>query len=171
MWAPWRIGYVTGDRPAGCVFCNKIKADEDTKEFVLYRGRHNIIVLNTFPYNSGHLMVVPHSHVGDLSELPEEEQVELWELTALAVRALQQTLYPDGLNIGMNLGEAAGAGISEHLHMHIVPRWNGDTNFMTTCAETRVVPQSLEDSYRQLRPVIEELACTGGRQPPQSQDA
>ncbi len=158
MWAPWRIDYVTGDRPSGCVFCAKTKANEDDRHFVLYRGERNIIVLNTYPYNSGHLMVVPDEHVGELTELSPEVRSELWELTGLAVRALKEALAPHGLNIGMNLGEAAGAGISDHLHMHIVPRWHGDTNYMTSCAETRVVPQSLEDSYRQLRPVVQRLA-------------
>ncbi len=162
MWAPWRIGYVTGDRSSGCVFCRKIESNEDDANFVLYRGEHNAIVLNTYPYNSGHLMVVPHAHVGELADLSLEAYAELWELTGLAARALQQALHPQGLNIGMNLGEAAGAGISDHLHMHIVPRWHGDTNYMTAVAETRVAPQSLEDSYRQLRPVIERLAAEGG---------
>jgi len=158
MWAPWRIGYVTGDKPSGCVFCAKIDANEDDHYFVLYRGEHNIIVLNTYPYNSGHLMVVPNQHVADVTDLPAQALAELWELTGLAVRALKEALAPQGLNIGMNLGQAAGAGISDHLHMHIVPRWHGDTNFMTSCAETRVVPQSLEDSYGQLRPVVQRLA-------------
>lgn len=159
MWAPWRISYVVGEKPCGCVFCRKIEANDDEADFVLYRGEHCAIVLNTFPYNSGHLMVVPFEHVAELSALSAEASVEMWELTRLAVHALKQALDWQGVNIGMNLGEAAGAGIKDHMHMHIVPRWHGDTNYMTACAETRVVPQSLEDSYRQLRPVVQRLAA------------
>ncbi|MGI5819968.1 MAG: HIT family protein [Armatimonadota bacterium] len=157
MWAPWRIGYVTGDRPDGCVFCAKIEADDDDTNHVLHRGEHNAILLNTYPYNSGHLMVVPNAHVANLTDLSPEAGCELWALTDLAVRTLKQALQPQGLNIGMNLGQAAGAGIGDHIHMHIVPRWSGDTNYMTTVAQTRVVPQSLEDSYQQLLPVIRKL--------------
>lgn len=158
MWAPWRIGYVAGEKPCGCVFCRKIEANDDEAHLVLYRGEHCTIVLNTFPYNSGHLMVVPYEHRADLEGLSPEASAELWELTRVAVRALKEALDWQGVNIGMNLGEAAGAGIQDHIHMHIVPRWHGDTNYMTTCAETRVVPQSLEDSYRQLQPVVQRVA-------------
>lgn len=148
---------MTGDRPDGCVFCMKIQSDDDDENQVLHRGRYNAILLNTYPYNSGHVMVVPNDHIGELTDLSPEAGCELWELTDLAVRALKRELYPQGLNLGMNLGQAAGAGIGDHIHMHIVPRWSGDTNYMTTVAQTRVVPQSLEDSYEQLRPVFEEL--------------
>ena len=162
IWAPWRIGYVTGDdRPDGCVFCAKIRSDDDEVNQVLHRGEHNVILINTYPYNSGHVMVVPNAHVGELGDLSGEAGCELWDLTALAVEALKHRLCPQGVNIGMNLGQVAGAGISDHIHMHIVPRWSGDTNFMTTVAKTRVVHQSLEDSYEQLRPAIEELAASG----------
>ena len=141
----------------------KIQSDEDEKNHVLHRGEHNAILLNTYPYNSGHVMVVPNAHVGELTDLTPEAGCELWDLTTLAVQALKRTLYPQGLNIGMNLGHAAGAGIGDHIHMHIVPRWSGDTNYMTTVAQTRVVPQSLEDSDRQLRPVFAELAASGSK--------
>ncbi len=159
MWAPWRIGYVVGEKPCGCVFCRKLEANDDEANFVLHRGKHCAIVLNTYPYNSGHLMVVPFEHVAEPASLSSEASTELWELTQLAVQALKEALDWQGVNIGMNLGEAAGAGIKDHVHMHIVPRWHGDTNYMTACAETRVVPQSLEDSYRQLRPVVERLVA------------
>ncbi|NLO07608.1 MAG: HIT domain-containing protein [candidate division WS1 bacterium] len=158
IWAPWRIGYVTGDRPDGCPFCRKMQSDDDEENLILHRGQHCGVLLNTYPYNSGHLMVVPAAHVGEIGDLAPEAHAELWDLTQLAIRTLQRTLCPQGLNVGMNLGQAAGAGISDHLHMHIVPRWNGDTNYMTSVAETRVVPQSLQDSYAQLLPVIRELA-------------
>jgi len=159
MWAPWRMGYVVGEKPCACVFCRKIESNEDEAQFVLYRGEHCAIVLNTFPYNSGHVMVVPFEHVAEMASLSAEASAELWELTRLAVHALKEALGWQGVNIGMNLGEAAGAGVKDHMHMHIVPRWHGDTNYMTACAETRVVPQSLEDSYRQLQPVVQRLAA------------
>ncbi|MEA3402729.1 MAG: HIT domain-containing protein [Armatimonadota bacterium] len=166
MWAPWRIGYVTGERPSGCVFCHKIESDDDDANHVLYRGEQNAVLLNSYPYNSGHLMVVPNLHVAMLEELSPETSAELWQLTGLCARALKEVLYWEGLNIGMNLGQVAGAGISDHLHMHVVPRWNGDTNYMTAVAETRVVPQSLDDSYRQLKPVFDALAGQAGGGPP-----
>ncbi len=146
--------YVTGQKPAGCVFCHKLTADDDGPNHVLYRAQHNAILLNTYPYNSGHLMVVPYAHVASLVELPQEARAEMMELTAIATRALEKAFHCDGLNVGMNIGEAAGAGISEHVHLHIVPRWKGDTNFMSTLAGTRIVPQSLDDSFDLLVPAI-----------------
>lgn len=159
MWAPWRIGYVAGERPEGCVFCIKIESDDDEANHLLFRGEQNVVILNTYPYNSGHLMVVPYAHVGNIEDLSAEATGELWNLTELAVRTLKRALNAQGLNVGMNLGDAAGAGIGDHLHMHIVPRWNGDTNYMTTVADTRVVPQSMEESFRQLKPVLDKLAA------------
>ncbi|MCD6359301.1 MAG: HIT domain-containing protein [Armatimonadetes bacterium] len=159
MWAPWRIGYVTGERREGCVFCDKVQSDDDEHNHVLHRGAHNVVMLNTYPYNSGHLMVVPVAHVAELGDLSPEARAEMWELALLACRTLERALNCQGLNMGMNIGGAAGAGICDHIHLHIVPRWNGDTNYMTTCAETRVVPQSLDASYQQLQPVMQELAA------------
>lgn len=159
IWAPWRIGYVAGERTDGCVFCRKIESDDDEGNHLLFRGEQNVVLLNTYPYNSGHLMVVPHPHIGKLEDLSPEAGHELWDLTDLAARTLKRTLHPQGFNVGMNVGDAAGAGIGDHLHMHIVPRWNGDTNYMTTVADTRVVPQSLEESYEQLKPIMDELAA------------
>jgi len=158
LWAPWRLDYVTSQQPEGCIFCRKLAADDDVANHVLYRGQHNALLLNTFPYNSGHLMVVAYAHVAELTELPPEARAEMMELAAIAAKALKQSLHCDGLNIGINVGQAAGAGISEHIHLHIVPRWQGDTNFMSTVFGTRVVPQSLEASYEQLVPIIEEVA-------------
>jgi ATP adenylyltransferase len=161
MWAPWRFGYVTGERPDDCVFCAKINSDEDAENHILHRGEHCVIMLNRYPYNSGHLMVVPNEHVGDICDLTADAADELWALTGVAVETVRRALKAQGINLGMNLGEAAGAGICDHIHMHIVPRWSGDTNYMTTVSQTRVVPQSLEDSYNQLRPVVEELISSG----------
>jgi ATP adenylyltransferase len=158
IWAPWRIGYVTGARVEGCVLCQKAQATDDLAEHVVWRGEQNYVLLNAFPYNSGHLMVVPYAHVGDLTDLDQPTACEMMTLTQVCARALKRAMYPHGFNIGMNLGKAAGAGIDEHLHLHIVPRWNGDTNFMTSLAQTRVVPQSLEDTASLLRPLIAEEA-------------
>ena len=159
LWAPWRLEYVAGRKPTGCVFCHKLESEDDAANHVLYRAEHNALLLNTYPYNSGHLMVVPYMHAADLTELPAETPAEMMALTLIAVKALRRALYCDGLNIGINLGEAAGAGISDHIHLHIVPRWRGDTNFMSTLAGTRIVPQSLEACYEQLAPIISEVAA------------
>lgn len=158
MWAPWRIGYVTGERPQGCVFCDIIGATDDERNHVLYRREHNVVMLNAYPYSSGHVMVVPYAHLADLADLSPEARAEMWELTLLVTETLKTALGCQGLNIGVNLGQAAGAGIDDHMHLHVVPRWNGDTNFMSAVADTRVTPQSLDDSFRQLQPVINELA-------------
>jgi len=157
------LEYVTGEQPKGCVFCRKIASHDDASNHVLYRSEHNAVLLNTFPYNSGYLMVVPYLHVGDLMQLPQAVRAEMMELTVVAAEVLKKALHYDGLNIGINQGEAAGAGISEHIHLHIVPRWNGDTNFMSTVSGTRVVPQSLEASFEQLAPIIQQVAeeCLG----------
>ena len=156
MWAPWRIGYVAGAKAEGCVLCEK--AREADAEHVVYRGERNYVLMNAFPYNSGHLMVVPYEHVADLTDLDEAAVCEMMALAQACIRAVRRCMFPQGVNLGMNIGKAAGAGIDEHIHLHIVPRWAGDTNFMTATANTRVVPQSLEDSACQLRPLIEEEA-------------
>lgn len=156
MWAPWRIRYVAGAKAPGCVLCLKAQATDDVAEQVLYRGVHNYVVLNAYPYNSGHLMVVPYRHTGDLAELDGDECSEMMRLAQACMRALRRCLSPDGVNLGMNIGKAAGAGIDEHVHLHVVPRWAGDTNFMTAIADTRVVPQSLDDTYALLAPLLAE---------------
>ncbi len=159
IWAPWRLDYVVAEKPDNCILCQKRDAaDDDIANLVLYRGNHNYVLLNTFPYKSGHVMVVPYQHVDDLASLEVEEAGELMLIAQWCVQALQETLGTEGINLGMNIGQPAGAGIDDHIHLHIVPRWSGDTNYMTTVANTRIVPQSLEDSARQLRPVIRRIA-------------
>ncbi len=159
IWAPWRLDYVVAEKSDNCILCQKRDApDDDIANPVLYRGKHNYVLLNTFPYNSGHVMVVPYRHVDDLTSLEVEEAGELMLIAQWCVQALQETLGTGGINLGMNIGQPAGAGIDDHIHLHIVPRWSGDTNYMTTVANTRIVPQSLEDSARQLRPVIRRIA-------------
>ena len=159
IWAPWRLDYVVSEKPDNCILCEKRDAaDDDIANHVLYRGSHSCVLLNTFPYNSGHVMVVPYRHVGDLTGLKAEEAGELMLIAQWCVQALQEALGAEGIYLGMNIGQPAGAGIADHIHLHIVPRWSGDTNYMTTVANTRVVPQSLEQSAEQLRALIQRIA-------------
>ena len=154
MWAPWRMAYIKKARtaPAGCIFCLKTRENRDAANFILHRGRLGFVMMNLFPYNSGHLLVAPYSHVGDLESLSPEEALELIRLTNLSLRALRAEIKPEGFNVGINLGKVSGAGIEEHVHLHIVPRWNGDTNFMPVVAETKVMGEHLEASYDRLAP-------------------
>jgi ATP adenylyltransferase len=151
MWAPWRIEYILGEKPDGCVLCDMPPMNDDERNHIVHRGEACYVIMNLYPYNSGHLMVVPFRHLSDYENLTAGERAESAELTARAVRALKKAMKPDGFNIGANLGKAAGAGIDEHLHVHIVPRWGGDVNFMTAVGGMRVIPQCLEETYRVLK--------------------
>ncbi len=144
LWAPWRIDYITGEKSPGCVFCAAAAGEGDDAALVLERGQRCFTMLNAFPYTSGHAMVLPYRHVADLLDLEEDELAEMMSLTRRSQRALTSLMSPQGFNIGLNIGEAAGAGIAEHVHLHIVPRWSGDTNFMPVLADTHVVPEALE---------------------------
>jgi ATP adenylyltransferase len=155
LWAPWRIGYVLGEKPTECIFCSKPSLDHDEEELILNRGTLSFVLMNRFPYNNGHLLVAPYEHVGDLSGLGQEQLVEMMGLVKVWVEVLRRAMYPDGFNVGFNIGRVAGAGIEEHVHLHIVPRWNGDTNFMPVLDDTRVVPQSLRECYGVLRAEFE----------------
>ncbi len=154
LWTPWRYQYVTkGDSPSGCVFCAAGGGAEDRDNLIVRRARHNFVILNRFPYTNGHVMVVPFQHAAMLQELPEETWLEMMRLARECEKHLRAIYRPDGLNIGMNLGRSAGAGIADHLHMHILPRWAGDTNFMTVTGETRVLPEDLPVTWEKLRNV------------------
>jgi ATP adenylyltransferase len=148
---PWRMAYIGGPKATGCVFCAAAAATDDAAFYVVARGRYCFVILNAFPYNNGHVMVLPYEHTADLVALDPEAAQELMDMTRAAVDALRRSMHPTGYNIGMNLGEAAGAGIADHLHMHVVPRWNGDTNFMSVVGDTRLIPQALEETWRVLR--------------------
>jgi ATP adenylyltransferase len=153
LWAPWRLEYILGDkeRPEkGCVFCLAETLGDDRRRLVLHRGQHAFVIMNKYPYNNGHLMVAPYRHTADLGELSEAEALDMHRLLALCRSVLLEQISPEGFNVGMNLGQVAGAGIVDHLHMHIVPRWNGDTNFMPVFADIRVIPQHLEATYDRL---------------------
>jgi ATP adenylyltransferase len=144
LWAPWRIDYIRGDKEQGCFLCRMFAETIDRENLLLHRGATCAVLLNRYPYNSGHLMVAPLRHVANLGELTTEETLELGALTVRALEALKKAMNPQGFNVGFNLGEAAGAGLKEHLHQHIVPRWNGDTNFMPVLGGPRVMPEALE---------------------------
>jgi ATP adenylyltransferase len=159
LWAPWRMAYIEVKQPEGCVFCTKPAQEDEREQLLLYRGERCFILMNLFPYNNGHLMVAPFRHTADLVGLSAEEQAELMRLTRYCVRVLETAFRPEAYNIGMNLGKTAGAGVAEHLHMHVVPRWNGDTNFMPVLGETKVLPDALFSSYDKLRVAIEELGA------------
>jgi ATP adenylyltransferase len=152
LWAPWRLSYVQGEREKeGCIFCLAAQPGDDAARHVLHRGETCFVMLNAFPYNSGHLMVSPRRHVASLEALGGDELLELMTLTQRSLRALGETYGPDGFNLGVNEGEIAGAGFADHVHMHVVPRWAADNNFMAVTGDTRVLPQSLDDSYAALR--------------------
>jgi ATP adenylyltransferase len=145
LWAPWRVSYVTGARPEGCVFCNHLsQSDEDA--LIVHRGERVYVVLNLYPFGSGHLMIVPFRHVAAPRDLDTEERAEVWELLDRSLVAIEAALGAQGHNVGFNLGAAAGAGIADHLHMHVVPRWTGDYNFMPVLADVRVMPQYLAET-------------------------
>ncbi len=160
LWAPWRYSYLRSAHSATpeCIFCfGKLSAAQRKRRLVLVATERSLVMLNLYPYNNGHLMVAPRRHVASPELLSRDERAEIGEVVAAAVRALRSELRPVGLNVGANLGRAAGAGFADHMHWHVVPRWDGDNNFMPVLASTRVLSQSLEDSYRQLSPVFKAL--------------
>ena len=151
LWAPWRLQYVTKDKsPAGCIFCDKPRAGDDRANHIVHRGLSAFVLLNTYPYNNGHIMIAPFAHLSSLEDLPPATLHEMMDLAQQCIRAFKLSFQPEGFNLGLNLGAAAGAGIKDHLHLHLVPRWSGDTNFMPVLADTRVIPQSLDATYDQL---------------------
>ncbi len=152
LWAPWRIEYIRQKKTAGCIFCLENHGEKDREKLVLLRTPFSVVMLNRYPYSNGHLLVAPHRHASDLDELSAEEVLDLFDLMKLSRNVLFSAASPQGFNIGMNLGKAAGAGVEEHLHFHIVPRWNGDTNFMSVIADLRVMPENLMSTYDALLP-------------------
>jgi ATP adenylyltransferase len=158
LWAPWRIRFILDClQSPGCVFCSAPKEKDDPRVLIVHRSTHSFTILNKYPYNSGHLMVVPYRHTSDFATLTPEEMSDIHEEVRRAVRALTASMKPQGFNVGMNLGEAGGAGIRDHLHYHVVPRWNGDTNYMPVLGETKVLPESLEETLARLTSVYSKL--------------
>ncbi len=156
--APWRMKYIdkSSKEKIDCIFCEFIKEREDEKRLILYRGKKAFIMFNAFPYNPGHLMVAPYRHTGNYDELNQEEILEINLLVQKCLKALKKTMDPHGFNIGINMGKVAGAGFEDHVHVHIVPRWEGDTNFMPVVGETKVIPEALDVTYRKLKEAWEE---------------
>ena len=154
LFSPWRSAYIAsfkGAKPAkGCLFCRIAKARQDEKNLVLWRGKHCFLVMNLYPYNSGHLMVVPYLHTSDLSSIPDEANVEIMQAAVRGIKALVSVSGPQGFNFGANLGRAAGAGIDEHIHFHVVPRWSGDTNFMPVLADVKLISEDMKKTWKQL---------------------
>ena len=151
LWAPWRMEYILGPKSGDCIFCIGADDGDDAARYVVFRGERCFVMLNAYPYNNGHLMVAPYRHVPSLENLDERELLEAMTLTQRALAALRDAYLPDGFNVGANLGEIAGAGFASHVHLHVVPRWAADNNFMPVIGDTRVLPQSLRDSYTALR--------------------
>ena len=158
MWAPWRMDYVSGEisKIEGCVFCEIVKEKDDSKHHIVYRGKHCYVVLNKFPYNNGHVMIIPYMHTEDLLELPLNVQQECQLLINKTIKALKDVFNPQGINLGLNMGSAAGAGIAEHIHYHLLPRWQGDTNFMPVIAGSKVISESLDSTFKKLKEALKD---------------
>ena len=152
LWSPWRMEYIeNSNKEEGCVFCIAQALTDSAENLISYRGERAYVILNRYPYTSGHLMVIPFEHMTNLEELDSETRTEMMELTSRCTTVLKNIYKPQGFNIGMNIGQAAGAGVPGHVHIHIVPRWKGDTNFMSSVGETRVLPEALEDTYMRVK--------------------
>lgn len=161
IWAPWRIEYILSKKPEECIFCEYPKLKDDRKHLILYRGTHAYVIMNKYPYNNGHLMAVPYFHSSSFEGLAPDVLGELMELTRLSVHCLEKTMRPEGFNMGINFGKVAGAGIEEHMHIHIVPRWAGDASFMTVLGEVRVIPEHMLATYDKLYPVFNSASKKG----------
>ena len=167
LWSPWRLEYILRKKQKGCLFCKKTREKRDARNLILYRSRHAFVMMNRFPYNNGHLMVIPKRHCIDLNQLKDRESQDLFFLLKTSTQVLKKSLHPHGFNIGINLGAVGGAG-ENHVHFHIVPRWTGDTNFMPLLGETKIIPDYLENTYHKLHSAFEDLLLTkkgrkGGR--------
>jgi len=152
IWSPWRMKYIeSNEKEEGCVFCNAQAKEDNADNLIAFRGERAFVILNLYPYTSGHLMVVPFAHIATLEELDSATRAEMMELTSQSMSVLRKIYRPQAFNMGANIGEAAGAGVPGHVHIHIVPRWGGDTNFMTTLGETRVLPEAIEETCKRVR--------------------
>jgi len=156
LWAPWRMGYILREETEGCIFCEKPKRGEDARNFIVERGEQCYAILNLYPYSNGHTLVAPYRHIARMQDLSAEERDEMMHIAQRLVEALGGCLHADGFNVGLNQGRIAGAGIDQHLHLHVVPRWQGDTNFMPVISAAKVIPQSLEETYRVLTEALKE---------------
>jgi ATP adenylyltransferase len=162
MWTPWRMSYIRREKRPGCIFCEMLEAEDDRGQLILHRSGLSFLVLNKYPYNNGHLMAVPYRHVDTLEALTTEESADMMAEVALGIRALRKSANPEGFNIGVNIGKIAGAGVIDHVHAHVVPRWGGDTNFMPVLADVRLIPQDLNETYDELKVAVDELLRARG---------
>ena len=151
IWAPWRIKYITSKKEKICIFCKAYKEKKDRKNFVVLRSDYSFVLFNKFPYNNGHILIAPYRHIANLEELTNQEVYDLHKLLVKMICVFKKVIKPDGFNIGFNLGKVSGAGIEDHLHLHLVPRWLGDTNFMPVISDTKVISQSLDDLYKKIK--------------------
>ena len=151
LWAPWRIDYILQQKQDGCIFCDKPNEHDDEHNLIPYRGETCYIIMNYYPYNNGHIMVVPYRHTNDLTSLRTDENMEMMNLVSKSIEVLKKALNPHGFNIGMNLGSVAGAGVKDHLHFHVVPRWNGDMNYMPVIGHTKVISEALEETCKKIK--------------------
>ena len=161
LWAPWRRKYVEKPQGDNCFLCEALKKEDGLENFILHRGKHSFIIMNLFPYNSGHLMVAPLRHEGDFLKIKDEEFSEIVKFVKLGIKALNKVYSPQGFNVGINIGKPAGAGLIDHIHVHIVPRWEGDTNFLPVTSGTKVIPEDIKDSYRKIKKEIDSLVLNG----------
>ena len=157
IYAPWRYKYVSNPDSEGCIFCNAASSENERKDGILFRGDFSLVLMNKYPYNNGHIMVAPYKHTGDFNALTRDERLEMSDLLGVWQKVIKKAMNSDGFNLGMNIGRIAGAGFEYHLHYHLVPRWNGDTNFMPIIGETKVVPMSLDATYDLLLGVFKEV--------------
>ena len=155
IWSPWRIEYIRMEKPSGCILCDKPAEDKDVENGILFRGKTNFIMMNAFPYNPGHLLVAPYRHTARLDDLTRDEMLENGELIQKCIKMLQEAFNPMGFNIGTNMGAVAGAGIADHIHSHVVPRWQGDTNFLPVLSGVRSIPELVDDTYKTLKGCLE----------------
>lgn len=157
LWAPWRMSYFQTPQKNSCIFCDKPKESADKENYILYRGKSSFVIMNIYPYNNAHLMVSPYKHIPSLSKLQREDLIDLTLLTQTSLQILENAFRAEGFNVGINIGKAAGAGFADHVHIHIVPRWNGDTNFMPVLSETKVMPEHLNSTYEKLIPYFKDV--------------
>ncbi|MDG5815693.1 HIT domain-containing protein [Chitinispirillales bacterium ANBcel5] len=162
LWAPWRMAYIKNvdKEDEGCIFCTKPLRNNDRDDLILFRGKKCFVLMNLYPYSNGHLMVTPYQHTSDILSLDRETTMELWDFVCLCKKVLTEACNPEGFNVGMNLGRVSGAGIDQHIHMHIVPRWNGDTNFMPVLGDTKVISEGIEQTYDTLKPLFKSIGET-----------
>jgi len=159
LWAPWRLEYIRSKKSLGCIFCEKPKENRDRDNLILSRSSQSFVIMNLYPYNNGHLMVVPYRHVFSITDLRDDELLDLMRMTRNSVNCLREAFMPEGFNVGLNIGKVAGAGIEEHLHVHVIPRWVGDTHFMAVISEVRVIPEHVLSTYDRLFPIFNKEAA------------